>query len=61
MGYKTKRLSVGEAFAGYPVALRQHSGSEVAVWFCSNMVGIYDLSEEPPGYAAIRRKQEGDR
>ena len=54
--YKTKRLSVGEAFGGYVVALRAPTERQVKVWFASNMIGVYNLAEEPPGHTAIRRK-----
>jgi len=54
--YKGKRLGVGEAFGGHMVALRPRTGSDFEVWFASNRVGIFDLSENPPRLCSIRRR-----
>jgi transposase InsO family protein len=52
--FKAKRLRVGEALVGRMVALRLRNEELWEMRFASTLIGIYDLSETPPGLVAIR-------
>jgi transposase InsO family protein len=52
--FKAKRLQVGEAFAGQVVALRPRAEGQWEMRFASTLIGIYDLTQTPQGYEAIR-------
>ena len=54
---KAKRLRVAKALVGRMGALRPRGEQLWEMCFASTLIGIYDLSEIPPGLVVIRPQQ----
>ena len=49
ISYRARRLHVGKAFFGYPLAVRPTGDDGVlAIWFAQHRLGVVDLREEQP-------------